>query len=73
MGTKESSMNITLTIYRTVVERATHGYKTVAVYLPRELYKALNAEDIEWLGRKDLLGLSIWVDDSLTEPRFVDT
>lgn len=73
MGTQESSMNITLTIYKTVVDRAQYGYTTRSVRLPAALYESMQPEDIAWLQRGDLLGLTIERDDGLTEPVFVDT
>ena len=66
-------MNITLTIYKTVVDRAQYGYTTRSVRLPAALYKSMSPEDICWLSRTDLLGLSIVSDNDLTEPVFVDT
>lgn len=66
-------MNITLTIYKTVVDRAQYGYTTRSVRLPSALYKSMTSEDICWLSRTDLLGLTLISDNDLTEPVFVDT
>jgi hypothetical protein len=74
MGTHtESSMSIALTIYKTAVDRAMYGYPTRKVYLPPALFETLKADEIQWLGREDLLGLEIAPQEGLTQPLFVDT